>query len=228
MEDVKKKIFHGSHTLKEAGHRLRLGRECICSAHVYYHKFAESTQVFDVDLTAAASIWIAIKVHEEHEVKLRDVVNVFYNLNHPDKEPLDDGIIYWSLRDAITAVELVVLRVLQFKVVYAMPHKYLIHFTKSLSEWMNCTQDEKTLFARVSWSLVNDFFTCPLVLKYIENPETLAIAVMQLSLKECGLEVPGEGVWEEGLKKGVDHVLLEEMKQDIMKSYAPFINGSCW
>jgi hypothetical protein len=220
-----RKLLHASLNLKEAGHRLELSRECICSAHLYFHKFHELREVLDVELTAAACLWTSSRVHEESNIKLKDIISVFYRLKYPEKEALEDGVIFWSLMDSVTAMELLVLRTLSFRIIYKLPHETLLAFTESLNNQLVCGQEDKVLFARVSWSLLNDFFTSRLILKHIHSLETLSIAIMQISLKECGLipAIPGHLKWEQYLKKDVNATLLLVMRQDIEKAYLPFI-----
>ena len=42
---------------------------------------------------------------------------------HPDSPPLDVGEPYWSIREGIAKLELLVLRTLGFQVKVAQPHK---------------------------------------------------------------------------------------------------------
>ena len=238
MNQNQKKLFDGSHLINDAGNKLGLKRESVATASVYYHRFFQSNDndidTFDVNLVSAASLWIASKVNEEDDVKLTDVVNVFYALVNPSKadDPLDCGIIFWSLKDSISTMELLILRSLQFKVVIDLPHRYLLYFLKSLKDWMDCSDEMSTLFARVSWALLNDYFTSSLCLQYLPDPASIAIAVIQLSLKINNLTVPSNetavNVWEEALKRNVNREALNDIRKDLMTTYLPFNDESCW
>lgn len=238
MTPSEKKVFDGSHLLMDAGLKMQLRRETGSTAQIYFHRFfkhhANDVETFDVHVVAASCLWIAGRVNEEYNLKLRDIVNVYYALVNPDKadDPLECGVLYWSIKDSITSMELVILRVLQFNVVIDLPHKYLLHFLKSLTDWMDCSRENRVLFSRISWALLNDYFTSPLCLKHLDDPASVSIAVLQVSLLVNNLKIPYNDdsilTWEEALKQDISLQKLREIRLDVMSTYQPFIDGSCW
>ena len=81
-------------------------------------------------LIAASSIYMAGKI-EEKEVKIRDVINVTYRTLHPDKPLLEIGDVYLSLRYSVVQMELLIARVLSFKLEFEHPHKVGLYDNKS-------------------------------------------------------------------------------------------------
>lgn len=69
-------------------------------------------------------------------------------------EPLPLGDQYWNIRDAMVQSELLLLRMCQFGVKFTHPHKYLLHYLKSLKDWMSAEVWAKYPVAKVSWSLL--------------------------------------------------------------------------
>lgn len=63
---------------------------------------------------------------------------------------------YWKLRDSVTYFELLMLRILRFDLIIDSPHKYLIFYLKTLSNWVNDNENIERLFT-LSWSMLNDY-----------------------------------------------------------------------
>ena len=74
-------------------------------------------------MIATASIYLSIKVEEEDHIKLRDIINVAFRTKHPDLNPLEINEQYWSLRNSVIQTELLLVRVLSFKLEFEHPHK---------------------------------------------------------------------------------------------------------
>merc|ERR1712105_414283 len=89
-------------------------------------------------------------------------------------EPLPLGDQYWNIRDAMVQSELLLLRMCQFGVKFSHPHKYLLHYLKSLKDWMSPEVWAKYPVAKVSWSLLQDLYHDPRVLE--PDPSLTAIA----------------------------------------------------
>lgn len=146
--------------LFEAGTKLGAKSETVASAVIYFHKFrremGQECHSYDPFLIAATCIYLAGKAEEDH-IKIRDIINVFYAMLHSDSEPLHNDSTYWALRDSIVQCELLLLRILRFKVANEHPHRYLLHYLKSLVEWIG---DEKKgqLLSETCWALLNDFY----------------------------------------------------------------------
>src|SRR3989442_10634455 len=100
---------------------------------------------------------------------------------------------------------MIVLRVLKFEVTVDHPHRFLLHYLKSLVDWMTCSKEDKLVFSRTCWSMLNDFYTNP---KCIEHePQAVAIAIISLGLKTLDLEIAASDeallTWNEALKQDV-------------------------
>ncbi len=79
---------------------------------------------FFFQLIATSSIYLAIKIEEEEErIKLRDIINVCFQTRHPEQNPLELDEKYWSLRNSVTHCELLIVRMLSFKLEFDHPHK---------------------------------------------------------------------------------------------------------
>ncbi|KAJ8301804.1 hypothetical protein KUTeg_020791 [Tegillarca granosa] len=138
-------------------------------------------------LIAMASLYLAGKVEEEH-IKLRDVINVCYRNLHKSKPPLEMGEAFWSLRDCVSDCEKFLLRMLQFKVVFNHPHRYMLHYLKYLRDWFDPYTWEDIPITRTAWALLRDSYHGNICLKY--KPQHIAIALIYFSLTCHGIEVP--------------------------------------
>lgn len=210
------------HLLFEGGAKLGAQSQTIATGAVFYHRFFEQCNVEDYDphLIAATSMYLAGKVEEDH-LKIRDVVNVFHKVVHPNSDPLDLGEEYWSLRDAIVQGELLLLRMLQFKVSIDHPHKYMLHYLKSLNDWMDPKVLERIPLMRMCWSLLCDLYHGPICLEY--KPQHVAIAIINISLQCYALTVPfsEEAVlsWYETLCEDVSREKMWEVMEGVISVY---------
>ena len=85
--------------------------------------------------------------------------------------------------------ELLLLRILEFKTNVNHPHKYLLHYLKSLKDWISPDVWNKYPIGRTSWSLIQDaYHDSNLVLN--TDHELLSISCIQLALQTYGIKVP--------------------------------------
>lgn len=68
-------------------------------------------------------------------MKIRDVINVAHSTLNRGSNPLDLGDEYWAMRDGIVQAELLITRMLKFDFSVVHPHKYMLHYMKSLQDW---------------------------------------------------------------------------------------------
>ncbi|KAI9577392.1 hypothetical protein GQX74_013635 [Glossina fuscipes] len=66
---------------------------------------------------------LASKIKDD-QIKIRDVINVTYHLLN--RNALDLGEEYFSIRDAIVQAELLIARTLKFDLCFEQPHKVKI------------------------------------------------------------------------------------------------------
>ena len=96
-----------------------------------YNLGAGPDATYDRYLIACSCIYLSGKAENDHQ-KLRDVINVTQTTLKKMNEPLDLGDEYYAIREAIVQAELLLLRMINFKVQGEHPHKYLLHYLKSL------------------------------------------------------------------------------------------------
>ena len=138
---------------------------------------------------ASACLYLSGKIEDNDHLRLRDIINVVYTTLQRDKEPLPLESQYYSIREAIVQAELHLLRMIGFQTQCQHPHKYLLHYLKSLRDWMSGEVWETYPLARTSWSLLQDaYHDTELVLD--TNPSDLSLACIQLSLQTYGVQVP--------------------------------------
>ena len=147
------------------------------------------------------------------------MINVVHSVLHKTLEPLPLGDQYWNTRDAIVQAELLLLRMCQFVVRFSHPHKYLLHYLKSLKDWMSGEVWAKYPIAGTSWSMLHDLYHDPLVLT--ADPSLTAIACIQLALETFGIQVPfvGSDSWYKVMDDKVSKDKLWEVMTRIMEVY---------
>merc|ERR1719481_792470 len=186
------KPFVVIHFILECGKKLEANSVTICTAASLCHKFFSSASLssYDPYLIAATCLYLGGKTEDNH-LKLRDVINVVHSVLHKTLDPLPLGDQYWNMRDAIVQAELLVLRMCQFGVKFPHPHKYLLHYLKSLRDWMSGDVWLRYPIARTSWALLQDLYHDPRVLD--TDPSITALACIQLALETFGIQVPFVG-----------------------------------
>lgn len=215
--------------MMEAAVKLEIKSQTLASASSYFHRFYSNAsckdshkvdQDYDSMLLAATCISLAAKV-EEDQVGVRDIINVFHRSLHPDQPPLDLGPVYWSLRDSISHLEMILLRFLQFQVTVDHPHRYLLHYLSSLNSWLHCDREDKFLLARIAWSILTDFNLSPKCI--VHDPSAVAISILCLALKMAHLSVPyerdGEISWHEAVNEKVSTEKVNEIIGDLVSFY---------
>ena len=93
---------------------------------------------------AVACIYLAGKLEDPSQLKIRDLMNVSHALLNDDDEDGGDGCppvlsldnYYYNLRENICQAELLVLRMVNFETQYDHPHRYLLHYLTSVRDWM--------------------------------------------------------------------------------------------
>lgn len=224
-----------------AGVKLKLKSETTASAAVYFHRLYASSaksvdevsvgesvgvavDVYEPVTMAATCVYLAGKVEEEH-LRLRDVINVFYSSVHVASEPLELSDAYFKLRDTLVRCELLLLRVLEFNVVNDHPHRYLLHYFKSLADWLPIAATDKLALARTCWSILNDFYTSSSCIRH--QPRFVAAAVIELALRLCAIDVPCEHdaarSWREAMCDDLSNELLDEIQRDILLTYRKYL-----
>ncbi|KAL1447625.1 hypothetical protein MTO96_028435 [Rhipicephalus appendiculatus] len=196
----------------EAGTKLEAKPQTVATAATYFHRFFQECSQDDYDfyLVAATAMYLAGKVEEDY-LKIRDVVNVFHKSAYPKSDPLPLAEEYWCLRDSIVQCELLMLRVLQFRVSVDHPHRYLLHYLRSLNDWLGPLTCGGGGGARSGPP-------CQIPLA-----QELAVAVLQVALLAYDVRVPhGEDSvlsWYETFCENLSREKLADLVMDVIQVY---------
>ncbi|XP_069501467.1 cyclin-Q-like [Ambystoma mexicanum] len=210
--------FRVTRFIMEAGVKLGMQSIPIATACTIYHKFfcETSLDAYDPYLVAMSAIYLAGKVEEQH-LRTRDIINVAHRYLNPGSDPLELDARFWELRDSIVQCELLMLRLLNFRVSFQHPHKYLLHYLVSLKNWMNRHCWDRTPIAQAAWALLRDSYHRALCLQY--EAQHIAVAILFFALQCYGVEVPADSeaekqwwqVFSDNLTKPVLHSIIAEL-----------------
>lgn len=184
--------FVVSRFITECGQKLEAKVLTVATATALFHKFCKSSGPFtdyDPYLIATCCLYLAGKIEDNDHLRMRDVINVVHTTLHRDSEPLNLDSEYYSMREAIVEAELFVLRMLKFQTKINHPHKYLLHYLKTLRDWFDDETWEKYPIARTSWAVLQDAYHDP-NLVFETDPAEFSIACIQLALQSYGVQVP--------------------------------------
>jgi len=186
------KDFVLSRFIAECGHKLKAKVMTVATAQTIFHRFCKASadpSHYDPYLISASCLYLAGKLEDNDHQKLRDIINVVYTTLHRDKEPLPLDNEYYNMREAIVQAELQILRMIRFQTRTDHPHRYLLHYLKSLRDWMPEETWDKFPLAKTSWALLQDaFHDQAIVLE--TDPSELSLACIQLALQTYGVQVP--------------------------------------
>lgn len=173
----------------ECAIKLNLKPLTSSTAAIIFHKFYREVDInyYDEYLMVSSSIYLAGKIKDE-PIKTRDIINVAHCTLNRGSSPLELGDEYWSMRDAIIQGELLLTRMLKFELNIEHPHKYMIHYMKSLKDWFGESNWNSMPIAKVAFSFLQDFHHSPAILNY--KPSHIAICCLSLALQTYGIQVP--------------------------------------
>lgn len=103
-------------------------------------------------------------------------------------DPLELNDEYYAVREGVVQAELFLLRMINFQTSVEHPHKYLLHYLKSLKEWFSPEVWERYPVAKTSWSILQDFHHDANVLSV--DKAILSLACIKLTLQSYGISVP--------------------------------------
>jgi len=185
------KTFVHARFILEVGNKLNAKTLTVATALATFHKFCRATadfSLYDPYLMSAACLYLSGKIEDNDHLRLRDIINVVWTTLHPDQEPLPLDSEYYSTREAIVQAELHILRMVGFQVRHEHPHRYLLHYLKSLRDWVKEDVWDKYPVAKTAWALLQDSYHDPnLVLD--SDPSELSLACIQLALQSYGVKV---------------------------------------
>jgi len=186
------KDFVLSRFIVECGNKLNAKVMTVATAQTLFHRFCRASadpKHYDPYLMSAACLYLSGKLEDNDQLRLRDIINVVYTTLHRDKEPLPLDSEYYNMREAIVQAELQILRMIGFQTRCDHPHRYLLHYLKSLRDWLPEETWNKFPIAKTSWSLLQDAFHDQIVVLDTQ-PSELALACIQLALQTYGVQVP--------------------------------------
>ncbi|XP_064359538.1 cyclin-Q isoform X1 [Dromaius novaehollandiae] len=208
--------------IMEAGVKLGLGSVPLATACAAYHRFAGAVgpgAPYDPHLVAAAALFLAGKA-EGQPLRARDVLNVAHRCLHPGQPPpgLDGG--FWALRDSLVQCELLLLRVLRFRVAVPHPHKYLLHYLLALGRWGRRGGWGHPRVPGAAWALLRDGAAGGLGLRH--PPQHLAAAALHLGLALCGRPPPPGAPprWWQVLSPSLGPEELEQIVRELLELYS--------
>lgn len=172
-------------------------------------------------MIAASSLYLAGKVKDD-PLKIRDIINVTHNTLHRVNSPLEIGDEYWNMRDAIVQAELLIMRILKFEVSILHPHKYMLHYLRSMEEWLGKEQFFSVPIARTAAAFLQDFHHDPSILDYA--PQHVAIGCISLALQCYGVRLPlvednDDELWYSVFVKDLQKDKHWEIMEKVMEVY---------
>ncbi|XP_026461650.1 cyclin-Q [Ctenocephalides felis] len=210
--------------LFECGIKLNAQPLTIAMAAVIFHKFFKEVDASDYDsyLIATSTLYLSGKMKDD-QLKIRDVINVAHSTLNRNSAPLELGDQYWSMRDGIVQAELLIMRVLKFEVNVEHPHKYMLHYLKSLQDWFSPSVWSTMPIAKTAAAFLQDFHHSPAILDYAAPH--IAIACLSLALQIYGARVPlcdnndDNGVWYHVFDKNLSKEKHWEIMEKVMDVY---------
>ncbi|XP_068223530.1 cyclin-Q [Palaemon carinicauda] len=181
--------FAGARYIIECGVKLKGNVLTVATAATYFHRFFHSISLDEYDpyLIGCTCLYLASKV-EDDDIKIRDIINVGLNCVRRESPPLSLDP-YFALRDSLIQAELLLMRVLGFKLKIDLPHKYLLHYLESLKEWLGEKKFDSIPFVDLSFTLLQEIYHSPIVIKY--SPQLLSAAILNVVNQVYGVVVPG-------------------------------------
>ncbi|CAF0711165.1 unnamed protein product [Brachionus calyciflorus] len=205
-----------------SGIKLKLEDLTLATSTSIFQKFFKSCKLTDFDpyLVATASIYLACKV-EEQEIKLRDIINVCYRTLHPDMEILNVDDKYWSIRKSVIQIELFIVRVLEFRVDFEHPHKYLLVYLDSLRHWIPLEKRISAPIPETSWHILKDLLHSDLLIRF--RAQDIAITLIYFVCLCYGTQIPFNDIakktWWKALDDKITKTLIHEIMGEILNIY---------
>lgn len=175
--------------LFECAQKLEMKPLTSATAAILFHRFFReiSDTEYDPYMIACSCLYLAGKIKED-KVRKRDIINVAHNTINRGAQPLDPCDEYWAMWDSIVQAELFIARVLKFDMTIVHPHKYMLHYMKSLQDLFGAKEWHSMPVARTAASFLQDFHHSPKVLDY--KPAHIAVCCLALAFQVYGIEVP--------------------------------------
>ncbi|KAK7584103.1 hypothetical protein V9T40_005066 [Parthenolecanium corni] len=130
--------YMGIRYIFECGLKLKVTQSTMSSAAYIFHQFFREADIKNYDMyhIGITCLYVGSKLNNV-TLKLRDVINVAHNTLIRSSSPLELSEKYWAMRDAIVQAELLIMRMIKFKLNISDPIKYLLLYYKSLKGWLH-------------------------------------------------------------------------------------------
>uniref|UniRef100_A0A182KA64 Cyclin-Q n=1 Tax=Anopheles christyi TaxID=43041 RepID=A0A182KA64_9DIPT len=173
----------------ECAQKLAMKPLTSATAAILFHRFFKELDDTEYDpyMIACSCLYLAGKIKDD-KVRKRDVINVAHNTINRGAPPLEPCDEYWSMWDTIVQAELFIARVLKFDMTIVHPHKYMLHFMKSLQDLFGAKEWHSMPVARAAASFLQDFHHSPKIIEY--KPAHTAVCCLALAFQVYGVPVP--------------------------------------
>ena len=174
----------------------KLGSNVLTTATAlsYFHIFYQKTtfEEYDPFTIGCTCIQLASKIVDD-DIRIRDIINVGLSCIKRNSPPLMLEP-YFTMRDSLTHAELLLMRVLGFKLKIDLPHKYLLLYLQALQDWVGASTFKSIPVSDTAWRILQDIYHDSL--SVTKPPELLAAACCHMSLELYGVTVPSESPTE--------------------------------
>ncbi|XP_065509442.1 cyclin-Q [Caloenas nicobarica] len=211
--------FRVARFIMEAGLKLGLGSVAVATACAAFQRFCRAAgprAPHDPHLVAAAALSLAAKALGA-PLRARDVLNVAHRCLRPGQPPPELDGPFRALRLSLGRCELLLLRVLRFRLPTQHPHKYLLQYLLALGHWGG--RGGWGRVPGVSWALVRDGAGGGLGLRH--PPQHVAAAALHLAMALCAQRAPPAAPprWWQVLSPGLGPAELEEIERELLGLY---------
>jgi len=132
-------------------------------------------------------LYIASKDQDE-PLKIRDLINVTHRVLNRDSEVLELSEEYWNFRDSIVQAELLIMRMINFKIPTPSSHFHLLAYLRSLEAWIPIQIWKGVTLPKLCWTMLLDFHLNKIINQV--EPQLVALAVISLALQIYGIQIP--------------------------------------
>lgn len=121
----------------------------------------------------------------QNQLNILLTYHIFF-ISPQGSKPLELNDEYWAIRDAITQAELLITRMLKFDLNIVHPHKYMLHYIKSLQEWFSSNVWNALPLAKTAAACLQDFHHSPAILDY--KPSHVAVCCLSIAFETYGVD----------------------------------------
>ncbi|CAG0899694.1 unnamed protein product [Cyprideis torosa] len=217
-KDLPKHHFISIRYLFECAVKLKCDEALSSLAASLYHRFYQAAELTEYDpyLVSSTALFIAGKLSAT-PLRIRDVINVSVATLDSMAPLLELDEKYFKYRNSITSCELLMSRMLKGDLNVDQPHRYLLHYLKSMYHHAKGQDWESIPIARTSWTLLHDFHHSPAIAS--RDPQVVAIAIIFMTLQIYGIQLPDLDAWPTTLYAGATKDVVWTVVSEILDVY---------